>query len=59
MANRKNTHDASKDQPRQKIIDDTQLFLAAGGKITAVPTGLSGIERPESGPKHIKLGKET
>ena len=59
MTNRKNTHDASKDQPPMIIIDDTLLFLAAGGKITAVPTGLSGIERPESGPKHIKLGKET
>ncbi len=58
MANSKNNHDASKDQPRQKIVDDTQLFLAAGGKITKIPSGLSGIERPESGPKQIKLGNQ-
>jgi hypothetical protein len=50
--------DAVKGLSRQKIVDDTQLFLAAGGKITTIASGRSGIDRLESGPKHIKLGKQ-
>ena len=46
-------NDAAKGLSRQKIVDDTQLFLAAGGKITTIASGRSGIDRPESGPKHI------
>ena len=58
MAKKNYQSDAAKDLSRQKIVDDTQLFLAAGGKITTIPSGRSGIDRPESGPKHIKLGKQ-
>ena len=58
MAKKNYPNDAAKGLSRQKIIDDTQLFLAAGGKITTIATGRSGIDRPESGPKHIKLGKQ-
>ena len=58
MAKGKYQNDLAKDLSRQKIVDDTQLFLAAGGKITTIPSGRSGIDRAESGPTHIKLGKQ-
>ena len=58
MAKGNYQNDVAKDLSRQKIVDDTQLFLAASGKITTMPSGRSGIDRPESGPKHIKLGKQ-
>jgi len=58
MAKKNYQSDAAKDLSRQKIVDDTQLFLAAGGKITTIPSGRSGIDRPESAPKHIKLGMQ-
>jgi len=58
MAKKNYQNDAAKDLSHQKIVDDTQLFLAAGGKITTIPSGRSGIDRPGSGPKHIKLGKQ-
>jgi len=58
MAKKNYQNDAAKDLSRQKIVDDTQLFLAAGGKITTIPSGRTGIDRLESGPKHIKLGKQ-
>ena len=49
--------DADKNSSRRKIAGDTKLFLAAGGKITTIPSGRSGIKLQNSGPKHIKLGK--
>ena len=58
MAKGNNQNDVAKDLSRQKIVDDTQVFLAAGGKITTIASGRSGIDRPDSGPKHIKLGKQ-
>ena len=58
MAKKNYQNDAAKDLSRQKNVDDTQLFLAAGGKIPTIPSGRSGIDRPESGHKHIKLGKQ-
>ena len=51
-------NDVVKDISRQKIVDETHLFLAAGGKITTIPSGRSGIDRPESVLKHIKLGEQ-
>ena len=58
MAKGNYQNDVAKDLSRQKIVDDTQLFLVAGGKITTIPSGRSGIDRPESAPKHIKLGMQ-
>ena len=58
MAKGNYQNDVAKDLSRQKIVDDTQLFLAAGGKITTIPSGRSGIDRPESAPKPIKLGMQ-
>ena len=58
MAKGNYQNDVAKDISRQKIVDETQLFLAAGGKITTIPSGRSGIDRPESVLKHIKLGKQ-
>ena len=58
MAKGNYQNDVAKDISRQKIVDETQLFLAAGGKITTIPAGRSGIDRPESVLKHIKLGKQ-
>lgn len=58
MAKGNYQNDVAKDLSRQKIVDDTQFFLAAGGKITTIASGRSGIDRPDSGPKHIKLGKQ-
>ena len=58
MAKKNYQNDAAKGLSRQKIVDDSQLFLAAGGKITTIASGRSGIDRPDSGPKHIKLGKQ-
>ena len=34
MAKENYQNDVANDLSRQKIVDDTQLFLAAGGKIT-------------------------
>ena len=58
MAKKNYQNDAAKGLSSQRVVDDTQLFLAAGGKITTIASGRSGIDRPESGPKHIKLGKQ-
>ena len=58
MTKKNYQNDAAKGLSRQKIVDDTQLFLAAGGKITTIPSGRSGIDRPKSVLKHIKLGNQ-
>jgi len=57
MAKGNYQNDADKNSSRRKIAGDTKLFLAAGVKITAIPSGRSGINLQNSGPKHIKLGK--
>lgn len=56
MANKKRTEEASKEQLRQKIQDETQAFLASGGKIEVIPTGQSGVDLTKPGQKQIKLG---
>jgi hypothetical protein len=57
MAKGNYQNDADKNSSRRKIAGDTKLFLAAGGKITTIPSGRSGVNLQNSGPKHIKLGK--
>ncbi|MBO6701115.1 MAG: hypothetical protein JJ921_02165 [Pseudomonadales bacterium] len=56
MTNEKQADDAAKDKLRKKIEDDTRVFLEAGGKITVIPTGQSGVNMAKPGQKHIKLG---
>lgn len=38
------------------IAEQTAAFLAAGGKIQEIPTGVSG-QVATSGPRHITLGR--
>ena len=56
MMARKTPEDVSKDSLRQKIEDDTEAFLAAGGEITVIPSGQSGVDMTKPGQKQIKLG---
>lgn len=53
---KKNQNDASKQQIREQIESDTQAFLNAGGTITVIPTGTSGVDFMKPGQKQIKLG---
>ena len=53
---KKTQNDASKQELREKIETDTQKFLSSGGKITVVPTGLSGVDFMKPGQKQIRLG---
>ena len=49
MATRKQATDASKDNMQQKIAEETQAFLKAGGKIDMIPQGQSGVDnKPKS-----------
>ncbi len=40
----------------QELEEQTARFLAAGGKIQQIPSGVSG-QVQTSGPRHITLGK--
>ena len=56
MASKKQADDVSKERQRQKIEDDTRAFLEAGGEVTVIPSGKSGVDFMKPGQKHIKLG---
>ena len=56
MANKKRADDVSKERQRQKIVDDTRVFLESGGEIKLIPTGQSGVDFMKPGQKQIKLG---
>lgn len=40
----------------ESIAEQTERFLASGGKIQEIPTGVSG-QVTTSGPRHITLGR--
>ena len=56
MARKKQVDDESKQLMRQKIENDTRAFLEAGGEITQIPSGKSGVDFMKPGQKQIKLG---
>ena len=56
MATKKKQDDASKQDLRRKIEEDTEVFLKSGGEIQQIPSGHSGVNAAKPGAKHIKLG---
>jgi len=58
MANTKSTKTANQlDRESSLALEEqTAKFLAAGGKIQQIPSGVSG-QVQTSGPRHITLGK--
>ena len=52
----KKQDEASKQEQRRKLEEDTRLFLTQGGEIKQIPTGKSGVDMFKPGTKQIKLG---
>ena len=50
--------EASKQEQRRKLEEDTRAFLKSGGEIQNIPTGLSGVDSTKPRTQHIKLGNK-
>ncbi|MDA0761741.1 MAG: hypothetical protein O2949_08945 [Proteobacteria bacterium] len=54
MAKKNNSDAVVQNSLREKIVAETEAFLASGKKIQEIPTGLSG-QNAQNGSRHIRI----